>query len=598
MRGKALFILLLAAVVLSACGYSDSDVLASYKDGKKVVNVTRGDFYKTLNRWTRSRTLAGRTQQERALRNFIFRKLLTKEAKALGLDKTDDFKKALKKKVDARLALSTYLREKQPQFIKRKGRDFEVQPFSFKAWVVRHLVIRVNKMKSIRVPDPNKARKMAAARKTIKDPKKLAKRLQALAKAKISKRVNLTPAELATADAKALARVKKAQAELKSGKSFAAVARIFGQDGTARRGGYFGFVYPHQRRIDIPFREAALKLKSGQTSGIVKGGFGYHLIKCDKILTLNQDNIKKYYPTAAEKAQGEKRIAMMKKRLDKLKGKRRDQYEKRIATMEKRMVSGYKQKMGRTLGGFWFSQVMQYLNGLKKTDSNVKIYHEALKGNNPKAVIFEIKHSGYDFSLTLGEYLEKLKKVPPYRLAQYGIKRGAKDKRPFTYEERLKYFNWHITFSLLTYSAYKSGVVNGEKFKKAVAGMAEGLLAAKMREHVAKGLKVTPKEMQAEYKKFKTRYVKRKRVRVGKKWKTETTQLSFLQAKDRVEKTILNRKKRTAVNGLKSRLFIKYAIKVYPDRFEIVKPKPRKRRPRRRMRTRRRIRRKMMPKKK
>jgi len=576
MRSICLLMLLVVGMLqFTACGYSDSDVLASYKTAEAVINVTRGEFYTSLNRWLKKRTLSGHAVQERSLRNFVFEKLLTREAKTHGLDKSDDFKKALQEKVNTRLALTSYLQVKHPRFVEyTKGNEIEVKPFSFEVRIVRHVVARVETKKTVKVRDPNRAKKMAAARKSIKDRKELAKRLQTLAKATVKKRVPLTAVELKAADAEALARVKEAQAELKSGKSFASVARRYGQDGTASRGGYFGFVYPHQQRLDIPFRDAALKLKAGETSGIVKGRFGYHLIKCDSIIALSEDNIEGYFPTAAEQAADAKRIAKMKKQLATLKGKQKEQHEKRIASTEKRMVADHKRKMARTLGMFWFSSVMQHLDKVKSSDANIKMHHNALKGDDPEAVIFEIKHPEYSFSLTLGEYLEKLKKVPPFRLAQYGIKRKPEEKRPFTYEERLKYFGWHISANLLTYSAYKTGVAHGPVFKKGVVRISERLLATKMREHVSRGLKVSAKERQEEFERNKSRYVKRKRVKDAEgKWTTKVTPLTFSQAKEKVEKTLLNQKKRAAVLGLKGRLFVKYAVKVYPDRFEIIKQK-------------------------
>lgn len=583
--GKVSIALILAAALFAGCGYSDSDVLASYTDGAKTVDITRGDFYKSLNQWQRSSTLSSRPQQENALQEFVFNKLKAVEALKQGLDKDKTFQEELKKAIDSRLALSSYLKEKQPQFFTmEKENKFKLNDFSFKTHVISHLVIRVDDHKTVQLPDPDRFKKMDDARKTIKDPRQLDARLKQLADAKISKREKLTPAELQDAEQKALDKIKKAEAELKSGKAFTAVARAYGQDGTAHKGGYLGFVYPHMQRMDIPFRDAALALKAGETSGIVKGKFGYHLIKCDAIVTLDRGNIRDYFPTADERKQGEAQLAAMKKRLDTLKGKQKDDYEKQIENAEKQQKAGWERQMAQALQGFWFSHVMQYLDNLKTTDQNIKFHDEALKGEDKNAVVFEINHKDYQHKLTLGEYLDVLAKVHPMRLAQYGITREANDKKPFTFEERQKYLNWHITFALLSYSAYKSGVVEMESFKKAVDELRDQLLVKTIQDNKNKSIQVSDADLLDEYNKNKTRYMQSKRVQDGAgKWKTEQTQLSFVEAKDRVKATLEGIKRRDLLLGWKSQLLAQYKVKLYPDRFEIITPKKPRQQPPRQM---------------
>lgn len=65
--------------------------------------------------------------------------------------------------------------------------------------------------------------------------------------------------------------------DLSKGRSFEDVAREKSQDTSAKRGGDIGYFAKGQM---VPeFEEAAVKLEVGQTSGIVKSQFGYHIIK-------------------------------------------------------------------------------------------------------------------------------------------------------------------------------------------------------------------------------------------------------------------------------------------------------------------------------
>ncbi len=65
---------------------------------------------------------------------------------------------------------------------------------------------------------------------------------------------------------------------LKNGESFEALARTLSRDpGTASRGGK---LTPFKRGSLVPeFEEAAFRLKVGETSGIIKTLFGYHIIR-------------------------------------------------------------------------------------------------------------------------------------------------------------------------------------------------------------------------------------------------------------------------------------------------------------------------------
>ncbi len=65
--------------------------------------------------------------------------------------------------------------------------------------------------------------------------------------------------------------------KLKNGESFAKMAEQYSLDGTRKRGGDLGFF---GRGVMVrEFEEAAFRLNKGETSGLVKTQFGYHIIK-------------------------------------------------------------------------------------------------------------------------------------------------------------------------------------------------------------------------------------------------------------------------------------------------------------------------------
>lgn len=64
---------------------------------------------------------------------------------------------------------------------------------------------------------------------------------------------------------------------LSKGESFARLAEQYSIDGTKKRGGDLGF-FGHGMMVR-EFEKAAFALQKGQTSGIVKTQFGYHIIK-------------------------------------------------------------------------------------------------------------------------------------------------------------------------------------------------------------------------------------------------------------------------------------------------------------------------------
>ncbi|MGI6751436.1 MAG: peptidylprolyl isomerase [Anaerovoracaceae bacterium] len=67
--------------------------------------------------------------------------------------------------------------------------------------------------------------------------------------------------------------------KLKSGESFESLAAEYGTDGTKTTGGKLGFYEIGSNGWDSDFEDAAVKLAPGETSGIVKTQFGYHIIR-------------------------------------------------------------------------------------------------------------------------------------------------------------------------------------------------------------------------------------------------------------------------------------------------------------------------------
>jgi peptidyl-prolyl cis-trans isomerase C len=64
---------------------------------------------------------------------------------------------------------------------------------------------------------------------------------------------------------------------LKSGGRFEALAREFSTCPSKSKGGDLGWFGPG--KMVKPFEEALVKLRRGQTSGLVRTQFGYHIIK-------------------------------------------------------------------------------------------------------------------------------------------------------------------------------------------------------------------------------------------------------------------------------------------------------------------------------
>lgn len=65
---------------------------------------------------------------------------------------------------------------------------------------------------------------------------------------------------------------------LKDGKNFQDLARKYSQCSSALQGGDLGNLFG-KNNVDVDFIEALEVLRPGQTSGIVRTRFGYHLIQ-------------------------------------------------------------------------------------------------------------------------------------------------------------------------------------------------------------------------------------------------------------------------------------------------------------------------------
>jgi peptidyl-prolyl cis-trans isomerase SurA len=99
--------------------------------------------------------------------------------------------------------------------------------------------------------------------------------------------------------AAAYSKIMAMQDSLRKGSDFAGIAARHSEDaGTASQGGDLGWF--ERRRWVLPFDEAAFKLGVGQTSGIVRTPFGYHILRCDSArlpapYALQHEELKKLY---------------------------------------------------------------------------------------------------------------------------------------------------------------------------------------------------------------------------------------------------------------------------------------------------------------
>jgi len=76
-------------------------------------------------------------------------------------------------------------------------------------------------------------------------------------------------------------RAAKVLEEAKKGEDFAALAKKYSEGPTAKDGGDLG--YFSEGQMVKPFEEAAFKLKKGEISGLVRTDFGFHIIKVEDV---------------------------------------------------------------------------------------------------------------------------------------------------------------------------------------------------------------------------------------------------------------------------------------------------------------------------
>jgi len=529
-----LLVFVLMSLFLASCG-NEGDILATYSDGNKKVEVSRGEFYKHLG-GRKKMALSSKRRQAGYLERFVLDMIKVVDAKKLGYDKDADFKKQVKDHIEKKLLISALFKEKFP----RKGLKFSVD-----SPIIRHIIIKNDKFKTIIALDPSRFKKMAAARKTIKNPTVLKKKLAQLKNLKKSTRVKLSKAELRKQDKVNFAKINKILGELKAqkGKNFNALAKRYSQDGTKKKGGLLGYVFSRQKNLDKTFLKAALKLKAGEMTGVVKTKFGYHIIKCDKVVKITDKNI--------------------------------GEFEK-----DKRKLNGMKRNI-------WYSVVWKFIDSTLANDKNVKQDLAALRGRNKKAIIFSIDSKEYQYKISLGEYIKKMQAIPPRALSRYGIKRSLKDKnKRFTAKELKAYYDWFVTYPVLKYGAYKVGATKSAFFIKSLNKIKFKILASIADKKISERIKIPAKTVRSEYLKNKSKY--RKAIRQSAKdrkmkKKLKYKQLSFKEAKDRIEKSLKRSLVRKKIASLIRDLKKKYNYKVFLNELEVVKPTPRKRRSPRRM---------------
>ena len=80
-----------------------------------------------------------------------------------------------------------------------------------------------------------------------------------------------------TSESEARQKIGQVHSRLKSGEDFAALAKLYSQDGSAQKGGDLGWLYPGDT---VPaFDQAMNALKVGEISNPVQTQFGFHIIQ-------------------------------------------------------------------------------------------------------------------------------------------------------------------------------------------------------------------------------------------------------------------------------------------------------------------------------
>ena len=241
-RFYVLFSALLVIAFSQGCK-SDSDVLATYSDGK----ITRGEFYKWLDdrHIARETVLSSMAKQKAKLRQMAVERLTVIEAKKAGYDKTDDFRK-LEELVRNNFTAGYYRKQ-----IREKGSfEEEAAKVSMIKFRVKDYVIEKNKRKK------------------------------------------LTDAELNSEYENKMKEASDLIARLKAGESFAELAKKHSDDYSRKKGGDIGFITRGMREPE--FTDAVFKLKSGEYTGEpLRLKTGVYIIKVEKKEKLTPDNIER-----------------------------------------------------------------------------------------------------------------------------------------------------------------------------------------------------------------------------------------------------------------------------------------------------------------
>ncbi len=245
---KKLFIVLLIASIsaMFACKM-DSDILATYKDGK----ITRGDFYKWLQdrHSTKESVIKSKSNQKDKIEKMALDLIMIAKAKAEGFDKTEEFQTAREFAMYNILIKRLYEKE-----IKEKSH------FKEPAVKVRSILLRVKEYEI--------------------DPKQKNRRVN-LSKEELEKRYNET-----------ITKGKEIIEKLNKGESFEELAKQYSEDFSKKNGGDMGYIVRDMMPPD--FSAPAFSLKKGEyTKEPVRTSRGIYIIKVDDTEELTDKNIEK-----------------------------------------------------------------------------------------------------------------------------------------------------------------------------------------------------------------------------------------------------------------------------------------------------------------
>ncbi|PKL37831.1 MAG: hypothetical protein CVV44_15980 [Spirochaetae bacterium HGW-Spirochaetae-1] len=234
--------LILAAVIFMTAGCKrDSDVLATYNEGK----ITRGEFYQWLEarHLSKEMILQTKAKQEAKLKQIALDRLTVKEAAKAGYDKSEDFAKLLG------LVKNNFI---AGFYRKNMKNDLSFKEEAIKANIIK---LRVKDYKIVN-----------------------------------NKREKLSEAEQEKAFQERIAEAKNIIAELEKGGKFDELAKKYSDDYSKKKGGDIGFITKGMR--DMEFSDAAFAMKEGEyTKEPLRVRNALYIIKVDKKKELTSDNI-------------------------------------------------------------------------------------------------------------------------------------------------------------------------------------------------------------------------------------------------------------------------------------------------------------------